>query len=164
MKPTTKTLARGEETKCGSPPAPTADKPQEFGEECGSKGGVPYRSFALPPTRIIRVTVWHRDLVDGILLETDSGALPRIGGTGMHRDIRQDRFELEPDEVLTGVSIEYGRYLDRISFHSNKKDYGPFGGIGGQIKKRLDAPPGRNVVGFKGRHWEFIDSIQLLVV
>ena len=138
--------------------------PQEFGEEVGSKGGVQYRSFAQPPARLTRVTVWHRDLVDGILLESDSGALPRIGGTGMHRDIRQDQFGLGPGEVLTGISVEYGTYVDRICFHTNKGDYGPFGGSGGRIKKRLDAPAGRQVVGFRGRHWEFIDSIQLLVV
>jgi hypothetical protein len=31
------------------------------------------------------------------------------------------------------------------------------------VKKRLDAPAGRVVAGFKGRHWELIDSIQLMI-
>ncbi len=137
---------------------------REFGQECGGKGGVPYMSFAMPPARLTRITVWHRDLLDGVLLETDSGALPRIGSMGRHKDIHQESLELEPDEFVTGVSVEYGDYVDRICFHTNKRDYGPFGGRRGRIKVRLDAPPGRRVVGFKGRHWDFIDSLQLVVV
>jgi hypothetical protein len=141
----------------------SAGAAEEFGEECGGSGGVPYRVFAQPPSRIIRVTVWHRELVDGIQLETDHGVLPRIGGTGRHRDIRQDAFELQPDEFITGVSVEYWTYLDRISFHTNQRTYGPYGGDGGGLKKSLHAPPERAVAGFQGRHWEFIDSIQLLI-
>jgi hypothetical protein len=151
-------------TKVESAESAAVDLVQEFGEEGGGKGGVPYRSFAPPPATIRRITVWHRDLVDGILLATDAGTLPKIGGTGMHRDIRQESFELASDEVLTGISVEYETYINRIVFHTNKRDYGPFGGIGGRIQKRLDAPAGRQVAGFKGRHWEFIDSIQLLIV
>ena len=150
-------------TKVEAAESAAVDAVQEFGEEGGGKGGVPYRSFAPPPARIRRVTIWHRDFVDGILLETEAGALPRIGGTGMHRDIRQETFEFAPDEILTGISIEYETYINRIIFHTNKRDYGPFGGIGGRIQKRLEAPTGKQVVGFKGRHWEFIDSIQLMV-
>jgi hypothetical protein len=82
----------------------------------------------------------------------------------MHRDVRQESFQLDPDEQLTGISVEYWRYIDRITFHSNKRDYGPFGGEGGLLLKTLKAPGGRSVVGFKGRHWQLVDSIQLMVV
>jgi len=136
---------------------------EEFGEECGGRGGVPYQVFARPDERIIKVTVWHRDLVDGIELETDKGPLPKIGGTGKSRDIRHDSFELAPDEFLTGVSVEYWTYIDRVTFHTNKRSYGPYGGMGGQLKKDLRAPEGRKVIGFTGRHWALVDSIQLLV-
>jgi hypothetical protein len=101
--------------------------------------------------------------VDGIQLETESGVLPRIGGTGLHRDVRQESFELAPDEFLTGISVEYWKYIDRLTFHTNKRSYGPYGGAEGRVKKRLDAPAGRVVAGFKGRHWELIDSIQLMI-
>lgn len=137
---------------------------EEYGEECGGSGGVPYCVFAYFPARIARVTVWHRQYVDGILLETDHGALPKIGGTGRHRDIRSDTFALDTGEFITGVSVEYWNYIDRIKFHTNKSTYGPYGGNGARLKKFLQAPPGRIVVGFKGRHWELVDSIQLMVV
>ena len=155
-----RTLARRPSSR---PSGASLEVPQEYGEECGGKTGVPYRSFATPPARLTRITVWHRDLVDGLLLETDQGALPKIGGTGMHRDIRQDSFALAADEVLTGISVEYSGFVNRILFHTNLRDYGPFGGPGGEFKKRLDAPVGSAVIGFKGRHWIFVDSIQLLV-
>ena len=137
---------------------------EEFGEECGGSGGVPYCVFAYYPARIARVTLWHRQYVDGILLETDQGALPKIGGTGRHRDIRSDTFALEPDEFITSITVEYWTYIDRITFHTNKSNYGPFGGTGARLKKILPAPPGKIVAGFKGRHWEFVDSIQLMVI
>ena len=142
---------------------PAAGEAEAFGVECGGKGGVPYQVIARAPARLKRVTVWHRRFVDGIQLETGEGVLPKIGGSGQHRDIRVDKFELEPDEFITGISVEYWTYIDRITFHTNKRDYGPFGGAGSRLKKSLFAPPGRPVVGFKGRHWELIDSIQLMV-
>jgi hypothetical protein len=94
----------------------------EYGEECGGEGGVPYEVFAYRPAALTRVTVWYRDYVDGIQLETGSGVLPRIGGTGQHRDVRQDSFDLGPEEFLTGISVEYWKYIDRITFHTNKGD------------------------------------------
>lgn len=140
-----------------------AGPPQEYGAECGGDGGVPYLSVGQGPARLTKIVVWHRDYVDGIQLETDLGVLPRIGSTGVHRDVRLDTVELAADEFLTGVTVEYWRYLDRIVFHSNKRDYGPYGGPGGVLKKTLQAPAGRKVVGFKGRHWQLVDSIQLMV-
>ena len=119
--------------------------------------------MAQSSARLTKISVWHRDYVDGIELETEVGVLPRIGGTGMHRDVRVDTFDLAPDEFLTGITIDYWRYIDRIVFHTNKRDYGPYGGPAGILKKTLTAPAGRAVVGFKGRHWELVDSIQLMV-
>jgi len=136
---------------------------EEYGEECGGSGGVPYCVFANHPARIARVTIWHRQYVDGILLETEQGALPTIGGTGRHRDIRSDTFALDSGEFITGIEVEYWNYIDRIKFHTNKNAYGPYGGNGARLKKFLQAPPGRMVAGFKGRHWELVDSIQLMV-
>lgn len=146
-------------------PTPESSAPhgQEYGEECGGSGGVPYRFFAQAPDRISKITVWYRQLVDGFQVESEKGPLPKVGGTGRHKDIRQETFELGPNEFITGVSVEYWTYLDRITFHTNKRDYGPFGGAGGLVKRNLQAPPGRPVVGFKGRHWDFVDSIQLII-
>lgn len=124
---------------------------------------MPYLSVAQGSARMTRIVIWHRDYVDGIRLETDAGVLPKIGGTGQHHDVRQDTFELAPDEFLTGITVEYWRYIDRIVFHSNKRDYGPYGGSAGVLKKSLTAPAGRKVAGFKGRHWQLVDSIQLMI-
>jgi hypothetical protein len=156
-------LPRDQHNSADNPEADAAPA-EEYGEECGGPGGVPYCVFAYYPARIARVTVWHRQYVDGILLETDHGALPKIGGTGRHRDIRSDTFALEPGEFISGVSLEYWNYVDRITIHTNKGNYGPYGGSSGRLKKFLQAPPGRIVAGFKGRHWELVDSIRLMVV
>lgn len=137
--------------------------PQEYGEQCGGEGGVPYRVFAAPPTVIRKVTIWHRDYVDGITLATDEGSLPHIGGTGRHKDVRIENIELKEGEFVTGLSVQYWNYIDRITFHTNLRTYGPYGGGGGRVSKELRAPPGRQVLGLAGRHWEFIDSIQLMV-
>jgi len=153
-----------EQHKSAENPAAGSAAAEEFGEECGGSGGVPYCVFAYYPERIARVTVWHRQFVDGILLETEHGVLPKIGGTGKHHDIRSDTFALESGEFITGISVEYWSYIDRITFHTNKNDHGPFGGTGARLKKILQAPAGRIVAGFKGRHWELVDSIQLMVV
>jgi len=136
---------------------------REYGEQCGGEGGVPYRVSAAPPAVIRKVTVWHRVYVDGIQLVTDDGALPQIGGTGKHKDVRIESFELAEGEFITGLSLHFWNYIDRVTFHTNLRSYGPYGGGGGRVSKELRAPPGRQVVGLAGRHWEFIDSIQLIV-
>ena len=143
-------------------PAPAS--PQEYGEECGGEGGVPYLIILQPGARLSKITVWHRDYVDGIQLESDQGVLPRIGGTGKHRDVQTVTFELAPGEILAGISVEFWQYIDRITFHTNRRDFGPYGGHGALLKKTLMGPAGRTIVGFKGRHWELVDSIQLMVL
>jgi hypothetical protein len=140
-----------------------AGDPQAFGEECGGKGGVPYLIVLHPLSRLTRVTVCHRDYVDGIRLESDFGALPRIGGTGKHHDVQSATFELAKDEFLSGISVEFWQYVDRITFHTNHRIFGPYGGQGGLLKKTIMPPDGRKIVGFRGRHWELVDSIQLMV-
>ncbi len=145
------------------PETATQNSPQEYGEECGGKGGVPYLCIPQTATHLSRITIWHRDYVDGLQLETPQGALPRIGGTGQHRDVQENSFSLEPEEYLTGITVEYWQYIDRITFHTNKRNHGPFGGTGGLLRKTLLAPPERRIVGFKGRHWQLVDSIQLMI-
>lgn len=144
--------------------APATGAPQEYGGECGGKGGVPYLIVAQPGARLTRITIWHRDYVDGIQLETDWGVLPRIGGTGKHRDVQTETLELAADEFVTGISVEFWQYIDRITFHTNRRSFGPYGGLGGLLKKTIMAPAGRKVVGFNGRHWELVDSLQLMIL
>lgn len=90
--------------------------------------------------------------------------LPRIGATGKHRDVQSVTFELARGEVLSGISVEFWQYVDRITFHTNSQNYGPFGGRAGLLKKTIMRPEGRKIVGFRGRHWELVDSIQLMVL
>jgi hypothetical protein len=153
-------------SKPGEPSQPgggASRTPQEYGPECGGKGGVPYLSVFQPQARLVRITVWHRDYVDGIQLETDLSVLPRIGGTGKHRDVQRDVIALAKDEILTGITVMYWQYIDQITFHTNQRSYGAYGGAGGQVSRTLLSPPGRTVAGFRGRHWELVDSIQLMV-
>ena len=125
---------------------------------------MPYRVFAIPPARIRKITIWHRQYVDGMQLTTEDGALPQIGATGKHRDVQVNTFEIGPDEFITGISVAYWNFIDRITFHTNRKTYGPYGGVGGRVEKDLKAPSGRAVAGFTGRHWDFVDSIQLMIL
>ena len=148
-------------------PENSADRlaqPEEYGEECGGDGGVPYRVFVSSPLMIRSVRIWHRQHVDGIQLVTDDAALPRIGGTGRHHDIRIEEFFLDRDEFITGLTVDYWNYIDRLIFHTNRRDHGPFGGSGGRVRKEIRSPAGRGVCGLAGHHWEFVDSIQLLIV
>src|SRR5690348_14860392 len=69
-------------------PAGKLSAPQEFGHQCGGQGGVPFRVFATPPASIRKVTVWHKQYVDGIQFATEHVVLPHIGETGLHRDVR----------------------------------------------------------------------------
>ncbi len=138
-------------------------QPEEYGEECGGEGGVPYRVFVSSPLLIRRVKIWHRQYVDGIQLATEDAVLARIGGTGRHHDVHIDVFTLEAGEFLTGLTVDYWTYLDNIIFHTSKRSYGPFGGAGGRVHKEIRAPAGKGVAGFAGHHWEFVDSIQLLI-
>src|SRR5215467_13843332 len=75
----------------------TPASPIEYGGEFGGEGGVPYLCVFQPPARLSKITVWHRDYLDGIQLETDLSFLPRIGGTGKHRDVQKDLIELSMD-------------------------------------------------------------------
>jgi hypothetical protein len=138
--------------------------PQEFGEECGGKGGVPYVVVLQPGARLTKITVWYRDYVDGIQLLTDKGPLPTIGGTGKHRDVQSETIELPANEVLRGISVEFWQYIERITFHTNQRNCGPYGGGEGLLKKTILSPADRRVVGFRGRHWELVDSIQLMIL
>ena len=120
--------------------------------------------FATPPDRIKRVTIWHRQYVDGIELETENGVLPKLGATGKHRDIRTDSFELDEDEFITGVSVEYWTYVDRITFHTNKTQSWSLRRPWRAAKEKSAGTAGQSGRGSQGRHWELIDSIQLMVV
>ncbi len=144
-------------------PVGVLTQPEAWGPECGGEGGVRYEVCATPPDGVHRITVHHRDFVDSIQLETNDAVLPKIGNPKKHRDVREDTFRLEPDEYLVGITVEYSRYVDRMTFHTDKRTYGPFGGTGGSLKKTLLAPAGRRVVGFTGRHWVFVDSIRLMI-
>lgn len=141
----------------------SATQPEPWGPECGGEGGVRYEVYAQASDRIKKVTIQHREFVDAIVLETEQGALAKIGNPNRHRDVHEETFALGPDEYLTGITVEYWRYLDRISFHTNQRTFGPFGGTGGRLKKTLLAPPDRRLAGFTGRHWVFVDSIRLMI-
>ena len=65
-------------------------------------------------------------------------AFSQDGGTGKHRDVQKATFELTPDEFLTGITVEFWQYIDRITFHTNQSNYGPYGGHGGLLKKTLE--------------------------
>lgn len=137
--------------------------PVELPETVGRNGGDPYSISAAYPERITQIEVWHWDYVDGILLSTAKGALPRIGGTGKDNHITHEVVKLDADEYITAVYVEGDKYIDRMTITTNKRRLPAWGGNGGGIKKTMTAPPGKQIVGFHGRAADFVDQLGIVV-
>lgn len=76
---------------------------------------------------IRQIAVRHASEVDSIGILWASGNFRNHGGIGGTETV----INLEADEFISSVSGRSGDRLDQITFHSNKKTYGPFGGLGG---------------------------------
>jgi hypothetical protein len=77
--------------------------------------------------RITKIVVRHGDGVDSIGLAYANGNYLNHGGTGG----TESNINLKPDEYIVGVEGRSGDRLDQITFVSNMKRYGPYGGKGG---------------------------------
>ncbi len=61
---------------------------------------------------------------------------------------------------MTGINGSAGKYIDSISFMTNKCTYGPYGGNGSKPYSFL-APEGYVIDGFSGRSGKYIDAISI---
>ena len=82
---------------------------------------------------------------------------PRRGGTGGSLNV----FQLNADEYIVGISGRTGKYIDSISFRTNKRTSPIFGGKGGDREYHIDIPAGNQAVGLTGRAGQYLDAIGL---
>ncbi|MCY1272143.1 Jacalin-like lectin domain protein [compost metagenome] len=68
---------------------------------------------------------------------------------------------LDADEYIVGIQGNSGKYIGSITFFTNKRKFGPFGGDGG-YPFSLMAPSGYQVRGLFGRSGDFMDAVGIL--
>ncbi len=95
--------------------------------------------------------------------QTDHGGpgpllCPGIGGV----IVTEKEFVLASDEFIQGIQGRSGRYIDSMSFTTNKRVIGPLGGDGGETFS-LTAPPGYKVKRLFGRSGAFLDAVGIVV-
>jgi hypothetical protein len=100
-----------------------------YNKTLGGNGGVPFDDYhdIRAWGRIRQIVVRHGREVDSIGIAYANGCYANHGGRGGV----EDKIDLEPDEFILKVEGRSGARLDQITFHSNKRVYGPYGGGGG---------------------------------
>jgi hypothetical protein len=96
-----------------------------FGGNGGSSFDDSHDIDAWGPVR--QIVVRHGSEVDSIGVFWANGNFLNHGGTGGSETV----INLDPDELISRVDGRSGDRLDQITFRSNKRVYGPFGGSGG---------------------------------
>lgn len=129
----------------------------------GGQGGTPFAKMEIPEdARILQINVFSGDWVDAVQLIyilPDGRTLesPRYGGPNGDRRV----FRIDSDEYIVGVSGRYGRYIDSIRIHTNKRSSPVFGGRGGDRAYNIELPSGNYTVGLIGRSGNYLDAIGL---
>lgn len=130
----------------------------------GGTGGNSFQDTSIPPNaRISEVRVASGSFVDSVQLEYvlsngRTATTPLRGGTGG----QVNHFRLDADEYVTGISGRYGRNIDSLRIHTNKRTSPVYGGSGGSRDYRIDVPSGNQAVGFVGRAGNYLDAIGLV--
>lgn len=132
----------------------------------GGQGGSPFTDPAIPyDARVLEVHVYAGEMVDSLqmLYAYENGRTQlsaRHGGPGG----RQNVFRLDSDEYIVGISGRYGKYIDALQIHTNKRTSPLYGGRGGDYDFRIDVPSGNYAVGFAGRSGDYLDAVGLIYV
>ncbi|KAK9668035.1 hypothetical protein RND81_13G030700 [Saponaria officinalis] len=140
--------------------------PQEFGPY-GTQSAKNYSITFGPDESIKEVIVRHGFIVDAIGFvvadQTGETSTKLFGGNSGD----QTRILLQSNEYITQISGTYGKYayssrdsnVATLSIHTNLKQYGPYGrGELVQNPSSFTSPTG-SVVGFFGRHSNYVESI-----
>ncbi len=129
----------------------------------GGQGGTEFMDTEIPSnSRVAEIHVFSGEFIDAIQMMY---ALPdgrtlmgqRHGGPGGRRSV----FRLDSDEYITGISGNYGEYIDSIQIQTNKRSSQLLGGTGGRQTYSLNVPNRNQAVGFTGRTGEYLDAIGL---
>jgi hypothetical protein len=104
--------------------------------------------------------IWTGSVVEGVTLKRGEEAVGYSHGTfkgTMHT------FTLQQGEYITGISGKYGRFVDSIQIHTNRRVSPRYGGPGGSAEYIYEAPNGWEVAGFCGRSGDVIDAIGVVL-
>lgn len=133
-----------------------------FGPSGGSSGA-PFVDTAPDYTRIAAVRVWAGSHVDAIQLvyRERRGFVEgrKYGGNGGRLYV----FELDRGEQITAISGHYGRLVNGIRFHTNRRHTSPLFGTESGAEFHYEAPRGLEIAGFHGRSGSALDAIGVLL-
>ena len=129
----------------------------------GGDGGTPFNESANPVARIERIVVHYDQYVKGLevtyALESGERLAKSYGGPGGEES---PEIQLAEDERLCAVGVHSGQYVDSLTFVTYRlfnlvgmKQYGPYGGLGGQGRTVLSP----NIREFLGRAGAGLDAI-----
>jgi hypothetical protein len=129
----------------------------------GGRGGSEFSADTIASgARISEVRVYAGDRIDAIqvVYSLSDGRVvegARRGGGGG----RVQKFALDSDEYIIGLSGRCGDQIDSLRIHTNKRTSQVFGGSGGSRDFKIDVPSGSQAVGFVGRSGRYLDAIGL---
>jgi hypothetical protein len=126
----------------------------------GGSGGNPFSTNLTEVARLEKVRVTYGNYVDSLhfTYRTVSGDVFTASYGGSKAD-HQKEFTLAPDEVIASVDVRADKFVDRLTFRTNKGQVCECGGTGG---KQMPSISG-NIVGFFGRADLYIDQIGFLI-
>ena len=133
----------------------------------GGPGGISFDNYTVPQGyRISEVHVMTNQYVHGIQFQVadDNGggrSLPVIGNQG-GTGVNNYNFVLAKDEYITGISGQFGWYIDCLRIHTNKRVSPLYGGHGGDNSFELSVPEGNQVVGLFGSCDWYLDSLGII--
>jgi len=126
----------------------------------GGPGGVSFSDPAVAGAQIQSIYMTWGSYVESVQMNMATGALPVHGGSGP----KTTSIGFSTGEYLTGITGQYGLYLDAVSFITNKKTYGPFGlPKAGLSSFSFNLAPGQTTIGFCGRAGKYIDALGIIV-
>lgn len=137
---------------------------QDYIGPYGGPGGAQFDSQIPHRSRIIEIRIRAGAYIDAlqIIYQTRDGGIhhfPRNGGPGG----QLYRFILHRGEFIMGISGRYGRFVDSIRIHTNRRVSPRYGGIGGTHNYRAIAPSNTEIIGFFGRSGLYVDAIGIVV-
>ena len=129
----------------------------------GGDGGTPFNESGNHIARIERIIVHYTQYVQGLevtyLLDNEERLSKSYGGPGGEES---PEIVLGDDERLCAIGIRSGQYVDSLTFVTYRmfnligmKQYGPYGGPGGQGGTVLSP----NIREFFGRAGDVLDAI-----
>ncbi|HEY6327796.1 MAG TPA: jacalin-like lectin [Blastocatellia bacterium] len=146
--------------------AVAVDNEEIRSETWGGSGGIPFSDDNIPSGSSLKsLNLRHGSFVDYLQADytTEDGttiSMPGHGGDGG----AVDSFVLEPGEYLTGIRGRCGQFVNSITFLTNRRKSGVYGGAQrGPNHFEYTAPEGFEIIGFWGGSAKYVDRIGVIV-